>query len=116
MNISQPLRNSIVTIVGWMLLTSAVMAQTQGGPPQGDNGADRPHGPPPEAIAACQGKTAGAVCTFTGRRGEQLPGTCFSPPPRMASNTQGSNSTPKAANSSSRPLACRPPQRDGNPG
>lgn len=48
--------------------------QGQAGPPR--------HGPPPEAIAACQGKSAGAACSFTGREGRALTGTCFVPPPR----------------------------------
>lgn len=116
MIISLPLRNSLVTIVGWILLTSAAMAQTQGGPPpQGDNGngngGDRPHGPPPEAISACQGKANGAACTFVGRRGEQLTGTCFTPPDKPAGppdGTQGQHSMVKRADSSPRPMACRP--------
>ena len=33
-------------------------------------------GPPPEAIEACSGKASGDVCSFTGRRGEDLEGTC----------------------------------------
>jgi hypothetical protein len=106
-HISYPLRNSIVTVAGWMLMTVA-LAQTQSAPPQGDDSGDRPHGPPPEAISACQGKAAGAACSFTGRRGEQLTGTCFNPP-SPTSNTQGQHSMIK------RPMACRPPHRDNNP-
>ena len=111
MNISPALRNSFVTFVAWLLLTSAVLAQTQGGPPQGENENDRPHGPPPEAIAACQGKSDGAACTFTGRRGEQLTGTCFTPPTKPAgppAGTQGQHSMMKLADSGPRPMACRP--------
>jgi|GEM_PF-769949 len=111
MYISQPLRNSLLTLLGWALLTSAGMAQTQNGPPQGDSGGDRPHGPPPEAISACQGKANGAACTFTGRRGEQLTGTCFTPPDKPAGppdGTQGQHSMVKQADSSPRPMACRP--------
>lgn len=55
-------------------------------------GGERPrHGPPPEAIDACKGKAANAACTFTGRQGEKLTGTCFKPP--------------EAAD---KPMACRP--------
>lgn len=41
------------------------------GPPSG-----RPPGPPPEAVAACSGKSAGTQVSFTGRRGETVSGTC----------------------------------------
>jgi len=58
-----------------------------GGPP---GGPDARGGPPPEAIAACAGKTRGAACGFTSPRGE-LAGSCDAPP--------------------SRPLACRPAVR-----
>ncbi len=108
---SLPLRNSLVTIAGWMLLSAAAMAQTQDGPPPGDNNGERPHGPPPEAISACQGKANGAACTFTGRRGESLTGTCFTPPNKPAgppAGTQGPSSMVKRADSSPRPMACRP--------
>ncbi len=36
----------------------------------------RPSGPPSEAFAACEGKAAGDVVTFSGRRGETLEATC----------------------------------------
>lgn len=32
--------------------------------------------PPPEAIAACNGKAVGAQVSFTGRRGDTVTGTC----------------------------------------
>ena len=35
-----------------------------------------PKGAPPEAIAACEGKSAGDSVEFTGRRGESLEATC----------------------------------------
>jgi hypothetical protein len=41
------------------------------GPPSGN-----PPGPPPEAIAACSGKTAGDEVTFTLRDGHQVTGKC----------------------------------------
>ncbi|MGB3210021.1 MAG: hypothetical protein WBB19_04870 [Desulforhopalus sp.] len=34
------------------------------------------HGPPPEAIKACEGKQAGDTTSFTGRQGETLTATC----------------------------------------
>ncbi|BCR06310.1 hypothetical protein DESUT3_33790 [Desulfuromonas versatilis] len=39
-------------------------------------GQGRPKGPPPEAIAACEGKSAGDSVEFTGRRGDTLKATC----------------------------------------
>lgn len=45
---------------------------------------DRPPGPPPEALAACQGKQAGAPCNFLDREQRSRSGTCFQPPQRPA--------------------------------
>lgn len=39
-------------------------------------GKDRPKGPPPEAIEACAGKSAGTSVVFTDRRGESLEAVC----------------------------------------
>jgi len=55
----------------------AVFAQSSdngadGGPPPGG----APHGPPPEAIAACQGKAVGTSASFTDRRGRTVSGAC----------------------------------------
>ncbi len=51
--------------------------------PQRDEEQDRGRGgpprPPKEALDACQGKKRDAACRFTGRRGETVQGTCFSP-------------------------------------
>jgi hypothetical protein len=79
---------------------SGPLAQAQQGPggqspSQPDGG--RRRGPPPEAIAACQGKASGAACSFVNRRNETRTGTCFAPP--TPPNAQGSNE---------HPLACRP--------
>jgi hypothetical protein len=74
--------------------TTGIHAQP-GSNMQGKDG--RPGAPPDEAIAACQGKQSGASCSFTGRRGETLSGTCFAPP---AAQSSGNTGTP--------PLACRP--------
>ncbi|MBX3653308.1 MAG: hypothetical protein KIS62_12055 [Ramlibacter sp.] len=79
------------------LLGMVALAPAQSGPPPG--------GPPPEAIAACQGKAAQAACTFTGRQGESLSGTCFQPPPRREA---ASNSASGTSKSQSMPMACRP--------
>lgn len=39
-------------------------------------GGGRQHGPPPEAIAACEEKAVGETVEFTGRQGETLTATC----------------------------------------
>jgi len=66
--------------------------------PGGQHGEHRHRPPPPEAIAACQGKAGGAACSFTGRENRALTGTCFAPP-------QG--------NGENHPLACRPTRPSG---
>lgn len=46
----------------------------QSAPPAGGT----PPGPPPEAVKACEGKTAGAQASFTGRDGRSITGVCES--------------------------------------
>jgi len=91
-------------------LTMGAAAQT-GNPPaagggQGSQGSGSAQGmgqegehehrrPPPQALAACEGKSSGAACSFTGRDNDTVNGTCFAPP-------EGGNGQ------SSAPLACRP--------
>ena len=75
--------------------------QGMNAPGGGDRGERQHQGPPPQAIAACQGKTSGAPCSFVGRRNNQLTGTCFTPPPRPGKAEP--------------PMACRP-ERDGHGG
>ncbi len=97
-----------------LLLVSVAVAQQavtgQGAPPNGaagQGGPGQPGGahpgtprtPPPEAVAACSGKSAGASCTFQ-HKGRTETGSCFTPDP-------------------SRPVACkpvRPPREEGTPG
>lgn len=52
------------------------------------------HGPPPEALAACRGRSRGASCTVTPPNGRAMSGTCDSP-------------------SDDLPLACRPAHGPG---
>ena len=59
----------------------------------------RPPGPPPEAVAACNGKTAGTSVSFTGRNGETLTGTCEPVDGKLAARPSGP------------PPGQRPPQR-----
>jgi len=37
-------------------------------------------GPPSQALAACSGRSVGTTCSFTGRGGRTVRGTCFRPP------------------------------------
>jgi hypothetical protein len=54
-----------------LVLQVAQADSTSGGPPSG-----RPSGPPPEAVSACSGKSAGDTVSFTLRDGKQVSGTC----------------------------------------
>lgn len=101
------------TILAALILGLASLAQAQ--PASGNSGGSGPggaepprHGPPPEAIAACKGKAVGDNCSFVGRRGETLAGTCFTPPamPQATGNSNGQN----------RAVACRPPHPPGDHG
>jgi len=67
----------IVALVGWTAFGLALAAGEGVLLPAGA-ASGVPPGPPPEAVAACKGRTEGANVTFTGRRGEQLTGTCQS--------------------------------------
>ncbi len=73
-----PLSRTLFAIV----ITLATAALAQGGPPGNHRG------PPPEALSACEGNTAGAACSWS-HDGRTMEGTCFTP-------------------GGDRPLACRP--------
>ena len=60
-----------------LALPAATFAQSDWAPPDGPPPHhDRPHGPPPEAIAACKGKATGTVASFTDREGGTISGPC----------------------------------------
>ena len=63
----QVLSTAVVLLALTILLPSASFARGQGRGPKG---------PPPEAIEACEGKSAGDSVEFTGRKGETLEATC----------------------------------------
>ena len=65
-------RNVAATLLCVLTLHSALAAA------QPENGKRR--GPPPEAIAACADASQGDSCSFTGRQGEDLQGSCITPP------------------------------------
>ncbi len=66
----QLLGTALILILG--AHASLANAQSKDGRP--------PHGPPPEAISACEGAAAGDACTFSGRNSEEVTGTCSAPP------------------------------------
>lgn len=132
------LTNTLVLVA--LISSTAALAQTQGAQRSGDDQEGMRKGPPPEALAACNGKASGASCSFVGRRGEQLSGTCFKPPaggPPQGSQSQSGNGRPApgSGNASSsngtsgrstygvsqnqtadKPLACRPTNAPGGQG
>jgi hypothetical protein len=94
---------SVIVVVA---LSSSAFAQqaaqnqqpTSGGQgPSGPARAGAPRTPPPEAVAACSGKSAGASCTFQHKDRTET-GSCFAP-------------------DASLPIACKPvrPPRDEAP-
>ena len=61
-----------------LILTAYMSHQTASAQPgERDGGLS---GPPPEAFEACADKASGDSCEITGRRGEQLQGSCIIPP------------------------------------
>ena len=87
-----------------LALPLAALAQAHAdngnGPPSDQGGHHR--GPPPEAIAACQGKTIGTQASFTDRAGHTLSGPCTQmgnvvavPPPGRAGGQD--DAPPKAS-------------------
>lgn len=57
-----------------LLLTLAILLPTIGCASGGGHG--RHQGPPPEAIAACEGKSVGDNVSFNGPRGDTIEATC----------------------------------------
>jgi hypothetical protein len=105
-------KSGYIPLAWGLCLAMAGLAQAQSMPPDASQNAPAFRAPPPEAINACKGKASGAACEFTGRRGESLAGTCFSPPPRPAGSAGDSHSNAAS-------LACRPsrgPDGRGGPG
>lgn len=66
-----------------LLMAALIMASTSTAVAWADNngedngdGKDRPHGPPIEALKACEGKSVGASVQFETRNGRSINGTC----------------------------------------
>jgi len=68
-------------LAGLLSLGASAQQDGAGGPPDGAGGSQggsthRPSGPPPEAYAACTGKSAGVSVSFTLRDGRTVQGVC----------------------------------------
>ena len=68
--------NSKIKIFTTLIIAAMVFESPSYARP-GDGG--RPHGPPPEAIEACADLSEGDTCNFTGRRNDEVKGTCIVP-------------------------------------
>lgn len=62
----------VITTTLGLLISSLAIAQRPQGPGR--------QGPPPEAFDACASARVGDSCQFSGRRGEELQGSCVSAP------------------------------------
>jgi hypothetical protein len=81
MSLMQPFRRPLTVALLGFSLSGFACAADSGPPGQGSDGQRPPHGPPPQvAIDACTKLTEGAACSFTGRRGEAITGSCHVPP------------------------------------
>ena len=75
---------SLITLIATIIISGAASADSERA-----HRTDGEHrGPPAEALEACSSSVQGDPCSFEGRRGEQLDGTCEAP--------------------DDKPLACRP--------
>ena len=85
-------RRLLSTAALLLALPLAALAQSDSGanPPPDHDGKHR-RGPPPEAIAACNGKAVGTTASFVDREGGTITGVCTQmgdvvaiPPPKRA--------------------------------
>jgi hypothetical protein len=81
---------AIATLLLAPPLAALAQSDDRGGPPPGASGPGH-RGPPPEAIAACQGKAVGTQASFTDHGGRTVSGACTQmgdvvavPPPQGA--------------------------------
>jgi len=69
-------RHLVATATLLLAVPFAALAQSGANGASAPEGGRRHHGPPPEAIAACQGKAVGTQASFTGRGGRTITGAC----------------------------------------
>ena len=75
---------NLIALVATVLVASAAYAESE----EKDESRREHRGPPEVALEACSNSVQGDPCSFEGRRGESLEGSCEAP--------------------SDKPLACRP--------
>ncbi len=78
------MNHSLITLITTLLLVSTAYAESD----QENNPRREHRGPPEAALEACSSSVQGDPCSFEGRRGDTMEGTC-----------EGSDD---------KPLACRP--------
>ena len=69
-------RHLLKTVFAFLAITTLTAVAACADSNRGGGPGDRPQGPPPEAIKACEGKVEGDSVTFSGRRGESIEATC----------------------------------------
>lgn len=79
------MKNFVLSLMLLTAVAGTAFAQDDDG---GNSREQGRRGPPPEALEACSAAVSGDPCSFEGRRGETLDGTCEAP--------------------EDKPLACRP--------
>lgn len=66
--------SGIMVVMSVVLIPFLILADSE--EPQ----RERPKGPPPEMIAACEDKSVGDACEFVSPRGDTVSGTCQNSP------------------------------------
>ncbi len=67
---------TFASLVSCLLLAGTAHAAGSAASAPTDQPGGQPAGPPPEAVAACKGKTEGTQVSFSARGGETLTGVC----------------------------------------
>lgn len=66
----------LVAVVSFEVRASSSSSSASSAQLSAPSRGERPPGPPPEAMAACQGKSEGSKVTFKARNGESMEGVC----------------------------------------
>lgn len=69
------MNRSLIALTAGLLLAGAAYADSD----QQERSRGEHRGPPEVALQACAAAVQGDACSFEGRGGEQLQGTCFAP-------------------------------------
>jgi len=90
----------VLAVAGLAASTSTDTTGDAGAPPGKPPSGGKPPAPPAESYAACKGKSVGAACSFPGKDGSSLAGTCTGAPGKTTSTDS---------------LSCRPARGGGPP-